>query len=184
MDHCFITVLSYSTSVCSNISSQLPISTVYHLCFVYNSVNCTDTNRNALLTKFKWKMHQIKVHLIFYVRKTAKLRCSKNTVFYSSKIGLARRCWTTPQPSPYPIHIHRTLTRPLLCRIVVRVRHCLSRLTMSRVKSTSASTKLRCSAMLASRGSSPLIVVRLRAMILARMAAILAIGIACERDEL
>ena len=76
------------------------------------------------------------------------------------------------------------ITLPLLCNIVVRVLHCLSRLTMSRVKSTSASTKLRCSAALASSGSSPLIVVLLRAMILARMAAILAIGIACERDEL
>jgi len=76
------------------------------------------------------------------------------------------------------------LTLPLLCNIVVRVLHCLSRLTMSRVKSTSASTKLRCSAAFASNGSSPLIVVLLRAMILARIAAILAIGIACDKDEL
>lgn len=73
------------------------------------------------------------------------------------------------------------LTLPLLCNIVVLVRHTLSRLTMSLVTSTSASTKLLCFWVMSSSRSG-LIVERFLAMILALMAAIFSTDMASDRD--
>ena len=74
-------------------------------------------------------------------------------------------------------------TFPALCSMVVRVLHLLSRLTISRVTSTSASTNVRCSMVPGWRSSSPLIFVLLKAIILALMAAIFSMGIASCSDE-
>ena len=80
-------------------------------------------------------------------------------------------------------HGYLSRTFPALCSIEVLVRLILSRLTISLVTSTSASTKLLCSRTPPTRLSSPLIVLRFLANRLALIAAILSNGIASDKEE-
>lgn len=85
------------------------------------------------------------------------------------------KCWGVA------IVLWAALTLPLLCKMVVRVLHTRSLLTMSRVTSTSASTKLLCFSVMSS-SRSVLIVERFLAMILALMAAIFSTDMASESE--
>lgn len=75
----------------------------------------------------------------------------------------------------------RTLTFPVLWRMVVLVLQTLSLLTMSLVTSTSASTKLLCFKVMSS-SRSVLMVERFLAIILALMAAIFSTDMASDSD--
>lgn len=76
----------------------------------------------------------------------------------------------------------QSITLPVLCKIVVLVLHTLSRLTISLVTSTSASTKLLCLRAVMSSSRSVLIVDLFFAMILALIAAIFSTDIASDKD--